>query len=317
MPKSLPPKPNMDYLRKEAKDLLEARRRGDRSVLPVMRHLRKFRDSSDDTLMAPATSFPLSDAQLALAIDYGFEDWAGLKARVENTPPATAGIPRFSDIEELTRLSDRSLQLMMRDLDNADIAHVAAAGSAHLRERLFANVTERHRKRLESWSPADDANKIRYSQDRMLEVANKLAEMGELAFEEAGMPGRDAQYRSARERFVARAGAKPSSQRTNAELVAVLRAMAEVSRADGLLALDAVAAEFLDEELLRQGTEMLVDEMDVEDIRKFMETRRDVLLEQHRRRLEIAIQGVMRIAHGEHPNIVEAACRIFVEGSSG
>jgi hypothetical protein len=55
----LPPKPNLEYLKKEAKALLRER-----------------------------ADWQLADAQHALALEYGFESWPKLKVYVESMPPA-------------------------------------------------------------------------------------------------------------------------------------------------------------------------------------------------------------------------------------
>jgi ankyrin repeat protein len=68
----LPPQPNLEQLRKQAKDLLEAYRAGnDAAIAEVQRFERR-----------PET-FALSDAQRVLARAYGYESWANLKAFVD------------------------------------------------------------------------------------------------------------------------------------------------------------------------------------------------------------------------------------------
>jgi hypothetical protein len=59
MSRQFPPRPNLEYLRKEAKDLLE-------------------------TLLRQDQSAQLSDALHALAREYGFASWPALKASVED-----------------------------------------------------------------------------------------------------------------------------------------------------------------------------------------------------------------------------------------
>lgn len=59
MSRNLPARPNLEYLREEAKDLLDELRRSDPSA-------------------------QLADAQFALSRDYGFDSWPKLKAHVES-----------------------------------------------------------------------------------------------------------------------------------------------------------------------------------------------------------------------------------------
>ena len=81
----LPDRPNLDQLRRQAKELLRAAKTGDKGAL------RRIRSSSKaDTLAA---------AQLALARQYGFKSWASLKQEVErrmrpSTAPATRPMVR-------------------------------------------------------------------------------------------------------------------------------------------------------------------------------------------------------------------------------
>ena len=51
MSRSLPERPSLEQLRKQAKDLLKAQRQGDASVCPVLRHLPRFAGASDEDVL--------------------------------------------------------------------------------------------------------------------------------------------------------------------------------------------------------------------------------------------------------------------------
>jgi hypothetical protein len=70
----LPPEPNLDQLRKQAKDLLEAFRIGD---LAATAEVKQFE------WRAEPAAFALNDAQRVLARAYGFGSWPKLKAFVD------------------------------------------------------------------------------------------------------------------------------------------------------------------------------------------------------------------------------------------
>jgi len=81
MTATLPLQPNLEHLKKQAKDLLKAHQHGDAAVCSTLRHLRHLHHASDaEILAAPLT---LRQAQHALARQYGFTNWADLKAAVE------------------------------------------------------------------------------------------------------------------------------------------------------------------------------------------------------------------------------------------
>jgi hypothetical protein len=68
MSRNLPARPNLEYLKKEAKDLLDDLRRADPRA-------------------------QLADAQHALSRDYGFGSWPKLKDHVESLSPAASDSP--------------------------------------------------------------------------------------------------------------------------------------------------------------------------------------------------------------------------------
>src|SRR5689334_21710091 len=74
MARDLPANPDLEHLRKQAKDLLHDLERGEPAALERYR-----------ALGARCTAKPkLADAQRLVALDYGFPSWARLKAHVES-----------------------------------------------------------------------------------------------------------------------------------------------------------------------------------------------------------------------------------------
>ena len=66
---TLPARPNLSHLRRQARDVLRAAQSGDISAV--------------DRIRAVSDRLTLAAAQLAVAREYGFTSWAGLKAEVE------------------------------------------------------------------------------------------------------------------------------------------------------------------------------------------------------------------------------------------
>jgi len=80
MSKSLPPRPNLEQLKHQAKDLLKALTSGDADAL-------KRLQANHPRPSKSGTSFSLSDAQIVIAREYGFATWAKLKEHVESIRP--------------------------------------------------------------------------------------------------------------------------------------------------------------------------------------------------------------------------------------
>jgi catechol 2,3-dioxygenase-like lactoylglutathione lyase family enzyme len=85
MTKSLPPRPNLDYLKREARRILRNLKAGQHDHIPLLQATPKYADASADEI---AEAVALLDVQHALACDYGFAGWKGLKTYIESKAPA-------------------------------------------------------------------------------------------------------------------------------------------------------------------------------------------------------------------------------------
>src|SRR5947209_16471156 len=82
MAKKLPPRPNLDHLRSQAKALLAALQSGDADAVATMReHLPAANGMSEEQIRK--TPFRLADAQSAIARKTGFASWPQLGRHVE------------------------------------------------------------------------------------------------------------------------------------------------------------------------------------------------------------------------------------------
>ena len=81
MARSLPPRPTLEALKKQAKELLQAHRHGDKSTCKTLRLIGRLAKFSDEQILSAKVG--LQEVQHALALDYGFKSWSELKAHVE------------------------------------------------------------------------------------------------------------------------------------------------------------------------------------------------------------------------------------------
>lgn len=94
--RALPAVPNLEQQKKLARELLNAARAGDPSALARLRQAHPRFGSLPDKEWPPA-SLALSDAQLALAREYGFLSWPKLKAHIEALTSALITRPFVRD----------------------------------------------------------------------------------------------------------------------------------------------------------------------------------------------------------------------------
>jgi len=101
--KSLPDKPNLDFLKKESKKLRTLHRNNDHSSCSRIKHFdTSFVGMTDDEILV--SKFSIIDAQRVVAREYGFSSWAKLKRFIESTNT------KFNQ-----KLHDELIQLRNRD----------------------------------------------------------------------------------------------------------------------------------------------------------------------------------------------------------
>jgi hypothetical protein len=123
--KPLPPNPNLDHLKYQAKDLLKAHAARDPQVGQRIREFHpRFHSSSDAAIFH--TRLRLSDAQLTIARESGFPSWARLKRRIEKPTPAdNLSLPHQERIE------NPAFRRAVNLLDAGDVAGLRAHLEQH------------------------------------------------------------------------------------------------------------------------------------------------------------------------------------------
>jgi hypothetical protein len=91
----LSPRPDLEQIRRQAKELLRAHREGDPGVCARLRLVPRLADMTDGQILAGDVK--LQEAQHALAKEYGFATWAELKRHVESTPSPSATVAAMDE----------------------------------------------------------------------------------------------------------------------------------------------------------------------------------------------------------------------------
>src|SRR6266851_873296 len=92
--RQLPERPNLEQLKRQAKDLLRSARANGSAALQRFRILPAFANISDADLAH--RSFALHDAQSVIAREYGFDSWKALHERVDElTLESAAAVDQF------------------------------------------------------------------------------------------------------------------------------------------------------------------------------------------------------------------------------
>jgi hypothetical protein len=83
---SLPRQPSLEYLKKQAKQILAAQRKGVAACCPFLRKLHRFSGATDEEILAAEVT--LTETQLATALCYGYSSWRELREEALSHPPS-------------------------------------------------------------------------------------------------------------------------------------------------------------------------------------------------------------------------------------
>jgi hypothetical protein len=105
----LPPDPNLEHLKHQAKDLMRAHQSAAPEACQRIREFHpRFRSAPDDVVAGAA--FALSDAQLTIARERGFASWPRLRTFVQNAKRDDLTLPKHERIRD--PLFRRAVELM-------------------------------------------------------------------------------------------------------------------------------------------------------------------------------------------------------------
>jgi hypothetical protein len=328
MPKELPVNPSVTQLKIQAKELLKAHKSGDPAVCARLKLLHRLAGRTDEQILSARIT--LADAQFVLAMEYGFATWNELRRHAEAGSKAPAGA-RFEKLSDLMGLDDRSIQMMLRELDAGDVVIATKFMDRELRERFLTNMSTRAREMVTAdWDRLPPISPVLadLACGRILDLASDMAAKGEFATEEAirrrlePAPGVAEATQSAvsaapAKRFGPEAlsrhlSRRPASRMSRHELVDLLKTLAGLGRDEGMLAMAVFAVKHVDEELLGLGVRLVLQGKTPGEVREALRSDKDEILSAQGKRLDLLIAGVEGLAAGLPPEEVEKKCAGFV-----
>lgn len=113
--RQLPSQPNLEQYRKQAKDLVKARRSADKDALRrIQRYHPRFRTLPEAEF--PGCAFALTDAQLVIAREHGFESWPKFVKHIEALAQSGSSISKFEfAADAVIEGNAETLQRLLRD----------------------------------------------------------------------------------------------------------------------------------------------------------------------------------------------------------
>lgn len=126
--RTLPPRPNLDQLKRQANELHDEHAAGRASAAArIATHHPRFGGQPFEKILA--SRFAVADAQLVVAREYGFDSWPQLKQRVELGP-------RIDAIERHPRFAEALAALDAGDVDTLEALLASDPALVHARSNL-------------------------------------------------------------------------------------------------------------------------------------------------------------------------------------
>lgn len=297
----LPARANLEFLKKQSKDLQRAFMQGEADAVERIRqHLPRAGGLDDAGVRALELS--LQEAQHALACEYGCSKWEDL---LDATNEA--------GFDDVVHLSDRETQILMREIDQKVLVQALVRAPDAVAEKFLRNMSERVRRfiRAEIEFVADGAEvDVLTARMQVLQQVRALPEWiawpPGSAPTQAPPPEEPADPRLDHIR-------QPLLDVSIDDLASTILALADRARRLGILSLEH-CVEGARGTLLTEGIRLTVDGTEPALVVDMLEIRAATILRNRTIRGFMAIEGWMALCSGDNPAIVaQKLTTYFVE----
>ena len=315
MAKTLPLRPNLEQLKKQAKDLQKEYKSGDAKAYERIRlHLPRLAEKSDEEM--PKERFVLQDAQHVIARLYGFSSWDMLSSAVK-TPFAA-----------LVDFADREIQVLLREVDQRDLViALSRADEAVCDKILNHNMSERVRQFIKDEIdfvgdlPLEQVDETQF---RIVKQCVQLGEKGRVVWPPKPLHKRTAKEKEAEKpsktereenEMLLHLAQKKLDELSYDELHQLFVGMAERARKEGILSLESVGDAAVDP-FVKMAIDLVVDGTEPALIMDILETWTKSLMHEHERRYQDllhengvkytkVIEAMMAMQAGDNPRVIE------------
>ena len=315
MAKTLPLRPNLEQLKKQAKDLQKEYKSGDANAYERIRlHLPRLAEKSDEEMLNER--FVLQDAQHVIARLYGFSSWDMLSSAVK-TPFAA-----------LVDFTDREIQVLLGEVDQRDLViALSRANSAVCDKILNHNMSERVRQFIKDEIdfvgdlPLEQVDEVQF---RIVKQCVQLGEKGRVVWPPKPLHKRTAKEKEAEKpsktereenEMLLHLAQKKLDELSYDELHQLFVGMAERARKEGILSLESVGDAAVDP-FVKMAIDLVVDGTEPALIMDILETWTKSLMHEHERRYQDllhengvkytkVIEAMMAMQAGDNPRVIE------------
>ena len=218
--------------------------------------------------------------------------------------------------EDLAKLTDREIQMLLREVDTRDLAVALVGARPAVQKAIYGNVSKRveglvkeHIGKVKSagHEPSPEAGKL------LVEIVEKLREAGLVVWPRARRKPKSVSvskdHRQTRKDVRALLRQSPHDLSLD-ELTRLFVGLDEIARMEGILALDSYLARTKDD-FVKTGLQHAVDGTEPALIQGILESWMASRLHDHAVRYRRVIEGVMSVQSGDNPRICEQKLNVI------
>ena len=219
-------------------------------------------------------------------------------------------VTREITFDDLARLTDREIQMVLREVDTKDLAVALEGANEELKGRMFDNMSERVGTliREEVAFSSHAMRDVEAIQLRIVETVMQLREAGQLTWPRPAKktprrkPKLGKAYLAAK-RATRTIVKRPLGDLSFDEINRMFVGLAEVARREGILALDKMI-QGAGDEFLAEAVRLAVDGTEPELVQAILSTWMESLLHEQEVKYRKALEGIMSIQSGDNPRII-------------
>jgi len=222
-------------------------------------------------------------------------------------------MPDTLSFEDLTRLTDRETQALLREVDQKDLVTALIGANKKITAKFLSNMSERVRTFIEEEIAASSPlskDKIEETQQRMLQQVAQLVEQKQITLPSAKKEASKHKPKLSKRYLDMKRNLKKTTQSallqlSYQEIDQAFVGLAEIARKEGILAQDQVI-QGTDEDFLNYAVRLVIDGTDPDLIMDILEAWKGSLLHEHGMKYVKVIEGIMAIQSGEDLHIIES-----------
>jgi len=218
-----------------------------------------------------------------------------------------------SSFNDIVRLTDREVQVLIREVDQKDLVVALKAASDELLDKVLGNYSERVRtfitEEMEYLGPMR-LSEVEEVQLRIVQQVKQLAEQGHVTWPPVEKPvsrskakKKPSKKHLEMQRRLKQQVKRPLSELSYDEINSVFVGLGERARREGILALESLAQSMTDP-FMKDGVQLAVDGTEPDLIIDILETWMESLLHEQKRKYQKVMEGIMAIQSGDNPRII-------------